>query len=1335
MWRWLLLLFGILLVLLAVFTLSARFGLPLVAGYKSNIEDRLSDYLKSPVTIGELSLSWQRAGPVLKATHVSVIESVERHVAVDELLLDINLARSLMRGVPVINELTMVGADLAVEYAGDGSFRIHGVEQGASREKAAGDEGLDGMAWLTNAGRVGLLDTTVTLIDKTSGQQLVIEQLNVRAENTNDTHQLRIDLQLPPSLGGRLDIGIDMLGTTRQIARSSGNVYVKADALDIQQWNALHLLRANKQSDDVRAKVFAGVLARLKGGLDFELWGKWQDGQLHSARGDVAVSALVDQSTDSVIVDQLSAELVYRDNDPGWSLQADNVILEQGDDRSVIEMLEVRRAALSDHKWLLRGYGKRMPVTLAARLPMTALDVISPASGEWLRDAQPGGELNDWQVEMRIDDGVPDFSGSASIDNLSWLAASGKPGVQAISGEFQLEHNRGSLKMTGRDIALDWPLHLQGPVSVDALDATFDLDFSQPQSAVLNGKLELADAGVQLTNRIRAAMAAGQSPLLDIQGRFAVADVSVIPAMLPLRKKLPSTARWFDHALQGGRAENGQLLLFGRLSEFPFADGQGVFRAGFDLSDGTLGFLPSWPTATELAGRVEINGSSLTARASSGRMLDYALSRAIARIPDLTKPELDITTTAAGKLQSLIDFANTGPLEEILQPVLGYSSGTGKATVDLSLNVPLYRKRSAKAVKDAAQTGNVGDTKKPRLPLTLTGSVFLRDNKLSFRRANLVLTDVSGAIGFHENGVRISNLRGQVLGQPVGIDAQTIGVGAAATTTVTLAGALDARVMLEHYEIPLQRFTGGPSHWQVSLIAPHSAAVIERDGVQLKASSDLVGTQINLPTPLYKSSGRSAQFTLQTAFRNARNLTNWHIHYAAGDNGDELAAVVKIGEDGMEALSARLGGGEPNVLIEEGIRIEGQASELALDGWVKSVSSLLEDLPPSDTPTPILPVSANLVVNSLVAGRQSIGSARFRVNTDDKFLNAVIENRSLRGNIRYPRAHWKKDIPAKIRIAHLDKELIDALQSGPDAEEADKPLDPRQLPPIEARVSSLTWDSLKLHDVIFGTRPVASGLSIDTLGFAYRSMQLVGTGEWHLLDPQAINPSLVNKQKTRLDLTLQSDDFGDGLSEAGFPGAIAEGRGMVEASLSWPGPLYRPSLDRMGGDMTLALERGRIVPLEPGAARLVGLFALQAIPRRLDLDFRDVVSDGLAFQKITGDVELRDGVANTSLIQLTGPIGVVDITGESNLLTHDYNQTITVLPRISAALPIIGMITGGASAGIGALVAGGFLKAVGLDLDRIGLRKYELTGSWDAPLLDSVPLKMRRQDSPGVGPR
>ena len=135
----------------------------------------------------------------------------------------------------------------------------------------------------------------------------------------------------------------------------------------------------------------------------------------------------------------------------------------------------------------------------------------------------------------------------------------------------------------------------------------------------------------------------------------------------------------------------------------------------------------------------------------------------------------------------------------------------------------------------------------------------------------------------------------------------------------------------------------------------------------------------------------------------------------------------------------------------------------------------------------------------------------------------------------------------------------------------------------------------------------------------------------------------------------------------------------------------------------------------------MGLFALQTLPRRLTFDFKDIVEDGLDFDTIQGDVELAKGVANTRLIQLNGAVGVIDITGELNILNRQYNQEITVLPRVSAALPIIGAISGGASAGVGALLAGGFLKAIGVDFDRIGLRQYTLKGTWESPQLETVP--------------
>jgi len=178
---------------------------------------------------------------------------------------------------------------------------------------------------------------------------------------------------------------------------------------------------------------------------------------------------------------------------------------------------------------------------------------------------------------------------------------------------------------------------------------------------------------------------------------------------------------------------------------------------------------------------------------------------------------------------------------------------------------------------------------------------------------------------------------------------------------------------------------------------------------------------------------------------------------------------------------------------------------------------------------------------------------------------------------------------------------------------------------------------------------------------------------------------------------------------------MANGEGSVTASINWPDAFYAPGLETIAARAELDLKRGRLLQVEPGAARLVGLFALQALPRRLTLDFTDIVQDGLDFETVKGNLAVENGVANTNLVQLTGPVGVIDIKGTSNLVTQQLDQTVTVLPRVSSALPIIGIISGGASAGIGALIAGGVLKAVGVDFDRLGLREFTIRGDWNNP--------------------
>jgi uncharacterized protein YhdP len=56
------------------------------------------------------------------------------------------------------------------------------------------------------------------------------------------------------------------------------------------------------------------------------------------------------------------------------------------------------------------------------------------------------------------------------------------------------------------------------------------------------------------------------------------------------------------------------------------------------------------------------------------------------------------------------------------------------------------------------------------------------------------------------------------------------------------------------------------------------------------------------------------------------------------------------------------------------------------------------------------------------------------------------------------------------------------------------------------------------------------------------------------------------------------------------------------------------------------VENGQFAQLEPGVGRLLGVLSLQALPRRITLDFRDVFSQGFAFDQVSGSIQMKKGV-------------------------------------------------------------------------------------------------------------
>lgn len=1302
------------LVLVALITLSARIALPFLANYKPTLETRLSEYLKSPVSIVELDVRWEGFGPVLRAQGVQIIDPMQRNAQVEELLIDLNIPRSILSRTPVMDELTLVGADLVLDYNPDTGLQLHGVNRdGAantepSSKSGARNVGFNTVAWLSTASRLGVLDTQLTL-QLPDKSKLVIDDLNVRVENKGGVHQVRMEMMLPPELGGAVEMGAD-LNRVKDLAKVGGDVYFKA-----ADFKAAGINRVLSTYNIDYAALDA--LAKRGTNAEVELWAKLESGTLNRVNGRTAIgqSAVDDPNADSLFGDLLWT----RDSSGGWRFSATDVVVGRRGAETTFDEIHIGATEQATYKpqWIVLRTAETQVQPVVNTITSLLPSAIPKSVNNWLETASLSAKLQRAEMQMSLLN-RESFTLVAQLENTQWLPGEAHPGASIGSLDVNIVNGRGQLMMPAQTIKIIPPTpNSQGvadvveplalePLEVEQVAWNAQIDFP---NQLLNGGMSIQQRSANIALRHTLAMNPQSSPQIDVQGQFAADSVFDIKPWLTQAWMPVSTRDWLESALQGGQVQNGTIDVSGSLKDLKDqsgdADERSVLRIEFDAKDAALRYLPTWPMANSVNAHLVFDRLSLDATVSAGEIAGLELENAVARIDNLLDAELFFSTASKAPLSEFVNFANTGPLSATLTPILGGAQVDGPARLEVELVTPLRSPADVSA-----------------WPVAVKGNVFLQDSNVQLAAVDLPLENVRGPIRFSENGVELKTVTANLFGAAVRLNAASTGEGDKRRTDFALRGVMPARPILERYEILGAEYLSGSSSWRADASIPHDADRLFNEGVPLTVTSDLVGTSIALSEPLGKTSGQNMPFRLTTRFRESDTQTNtaqiWRLRFGAADaivNDTRIA----VSEEGMEgaimSLGASLGDKQPGT----GIRVMGAADVLSLDGLVKDIADVIDSLPEAEPDAEdelILPVSVDVTGRRLRAGNTFLGATNVKVNTDEKFINLYMNNAYVRGSIRYPREHWRNDVEAKVRLNLVDKALIDALSEDTgDEPEVVERVDPTTLPPIDMHINRLHWDQLIMQNVVARTEPDAAGLRIRTLGFATGTTQLVGEGLWHLVDPQNVNPNLANEHRAQLHLSLLSSDFGAALTEFGFPGVMASGEGDIRVSLNWPDALYAPGLDIVAGLASLNIKRGQLLQIEPGAGRLVGLFALQTLPRRFSLDFGDLVNDGLDFTSIAGEIAMESGIADIRLVQLNGPIGVVDITGTTNVVTQELDQKVTVLPRVSAALPIIGVISGGATAGVGALIAGGILKGLGVDFDRIGLRQYAITGSFSNP--------------------
>jgi uncharacterized protein YhdP len=234
---------------------------------------------------------------------------------------------------------------------------------------------------------------------------------------------------------------------------------------------------------------------------------------------------------------------------------------------------------------------------------------------------------------------------------------------------------------------------------------------------------------------------------------------------------------------------------------------------------------------------------------------------------------------------------------------------------------------------------------------------------------------------------------------------------------------------------------------------------------------------------------------------------------------------------------------------------------------------------------------------------------------------------------------------------------------------------------------------------------------------------LTTAGNWARINAQgpaitgAGSGKASERRRTVLNFKLDITDGGKLLSRFGMNDVIRQGSGKMEGQVAWVGSPLQPDYPTLGGAFTVNVASGQFLKADPGLAKLLGVLSLQALPRRLTLDFRDVFSQGFAFDFVRGDITVDKGIARTNNLQMKGVNAAVLMEGSADIAQETQDLKVVVVPEINAGTASLIATVINPAIGLGSFLAQMFLRR---PLIESNTQQFHIDGSWADPRVTKI---------------
>ena len=1262
-WKYALGVIAAVLLLLATAAGLFRTFAPLVPGYREQVQAWASRVLDRPVKIASIGARLGLTGPELTLGRVAILSHDRRYVVIEarEVRLGFTLGAVLHGQFSRPSRIILRQPQLVLERETDGRYEVRGLEGSPNLGAQKTDWRATAAEAFAQNAAVRVRGGQATLIDmRTPNSPLVFRNLSFNLDNSRDDHRLSGRLQLPAALGRRLAFSAQVSGLGPTPEAWQWHVEFQGDSLKLRRWldywpAASGRFRSGRV--DVRAAV-SGMGLRLD-----------QANASVMARQIAAA-----QATDGF--DLLTGSVDWARTASGWTLAGSRWQLRRGTDIWPVSQFHLRYAqGAAGSAWSGDASFLRLQdvALLSTWLPA---DLGAAAR---LQKLSPSGDLNDLQFAAQRDNHeFTAWSLSSRFDNLGVHADGEIPGFSGLSGTLNANQDGGALALSGANATVTFPHLFRGPLTAATLRA--DVQFQRRTQGWLFTLKDLSASNQDVQHAAAQGTlllpADGGSPVIDLQASVQNADVRNKSAYFPVGIMPQPVVAWLDSSIIGGEVPEGSLALRGKLKDFPYDNGQGLFDIRFHLLHGQLDYARGWPPVKDLDADVEFKNQGMQVNVRRATLLGDRIGGTTAEFADLRNGLLHIKGTARGSAAAPLEFLRHGPIRERFGRALDGLSASGATDVDLNLHLPVEHMKE----------------------YTLDGQVQLRNVSLTYRGLpQSPVTGLRGTVNITQNGVSADHVQAAFLGKPLNIK---LGPNPRDSTRILLTGGAQAARLAALLPAAFKKVLSGATAWKLSGTLSNKLAE-SAGGSTLVLQSDLQGLKVDLPPPFAKAAGEVV------SLRAALNVAGKNLDLRM-DYGTVMRGIYRMsGNNGVWRFDRGdlvFGGGTPALPPAPGLMLGGRLPEFSLEAW-KPLLPAAAPGAPSTAPLTTWLQGADLAIGQFAGFDQRIENLQLRLTRAADHWLLVLASQPLAGRILWP---FTPDAGHPI-VADMQRvALTRTVSTGKTARPPPK-LNPRDVPPLKLIIKKLRYNDIALDNLDAELEPQADGVDLKSLSVASPGFDIHADGRWFQ------QPG--GGQQTTLNVRLQSRDVQRTLQAFGYAPAISGDSGELQAELNWTGGPLAEILPVLNGKLHIKLRHGSLLELQPGAGRIFGLLSINALPRHLLLNFSDVLGKGFAYDSIEGHFVLQNGDAYTSDLTVSGPAAKITMVGRTGLVKHDFDEAVVVLPSVGSTLPVIGALAGGV--GVGAVV---FLltEIFKKPLSFVGESRYRLTGTWDNPKLTAV---------------